>query len=72
MKFCVASIEDGIASLEASDRTVTRIPVSDLPENVREGDWLIKDSDGALVPDPEETRRRRARNRDLFNSLLEP
>lgn len=72
MKYCVASIEDGIAALEAQDRTVIHVPVYALPEGIREGDWLSADDSGSFIVDPDETERRRRYNRSLFESLLEP
>lgn len=64
-------IEDGVATLEFPGRVMREVPVSDLPENAREGDCLTLAEDGALKYDGGETDRRRRENIDLFKSLME-
>lgn len=64
----VDRIESGIAVLERDDRTSIRIPLTELPENVREGDCL-REQDGGFVIDAGETARRREENQSLFRTL---
>jgi len=65
---CVDRITDGIAVLEAPDRTTFTREVNALPPGTREGDCLWEEN-GGFLPAPEETARRRERNRLLFQRL---
>lgn len=67
----VDRIEDGVAVLEYPGREMHEVPASELPEGAAEGSVLTLEEDGGLALSPEETRRRREINRNLFNSLLE-
>jgi Protein of unknown function (DUF3006). len=62
-------IADGIAVLEQDDRTLLRVPLSQLPPGAKEGDCL-RTENGVYFSEPEETDRRRAANRALLNRLL--
>jgi len=64
----VDRIEEGTATLE-SDRRQRQVARELLPPGVREGDCLLEDADGHFVLQPEETRRRRQHNQDLFRRL---
>lgn len=70
LKISIDRIEDGVAFLEFFDRTVMRVPLSELPPSAKEGDILTMTNDGGLAPDEEETLRLRKSNFDLFNSLV--
>lgn len=63
-------IEGDFAVCERADRTMTEIPLAELPGDVREGDCL-RESDGGYIVDMEETRRRRAKSRAMLDSLWE-
>ena len=67
----VDRIEAGIAICEGEGGTFTSIPLSALPRGVREGDCLRPDGDGYII-DKEETARRRAALKSLFDRLKEP
>jgi len=67
----VDRIEAGIAVCEGEDRMTMRIPLSELPKNIREGDCL-RPLPGGYVIDHDETARRRARNKELFDKLKRP
>ena len=69
MKYSVISLEDGIACLESDENVIIRIDVSELPENVKEGDILR--FDGTIyVVDAEATSARRAEVYNKFNRLF--
>lgn len=65
----VDRIGEGVATLEDSGRRQRQVPLEVLPPGVREGDCLLEDAPGHYVPRPEETRRRRQQNQDLFRRL---
>ena len=67
----VDRIEAGFAVCECEGGAFTRIPLSTLPPGVREGDCLRPDGDGYII-DKEETARRRAALKLLFDRLKEP
>jgi len=64
----VDRIEEGTATLE-SGRRQRQVSRELLPPDVREGDCLLEDADGHFLLQPEETRRRRQHNQDLFRRL---
>lgn len=66
----VDRITGGFAVCEREDRTMVELPLSGLPDGLREGDCLRETGDGYAI-DAEETSRRRRRSRDLLNRLLE-
>lgn len=51
------------------EKKMYRLPLSQLPPGLKEGDWLMQTPEGWCI-DNEETRRRREKNRDLFRHLL--
>ena len=67
----VDRIESGFAVCEGEGGVFTRIPISELPLGVREGDCLRPDGDGYII-DKEETARRRAALKSLFDRLKKP
>ena len=69
MKYSVISLEDGIACLESEENVIVRIDVSELPENVKEGDILRFDGTTYVV-DAAATSARRAEVYNKFNRLF--
>ena len=69
MKYSVISLEDGIACLESEENVIVRIDVSELPENVKEGDILRFDGT-AYVVDAAATSARRTEVYNKFNRLF--
>ena len=67
----VDRIEEDIAVCEGPAKAYTQIPLSALPRSVREGDCLRPEGDGYII-DKEETARRRAALKSLFDRLKEP
>ena len=67
----VDRIEAGFAVCEGEGGTFTRISLSELPRGVREGDCLRPDGNGYII-DKEETARRRAALKSLFDRLKKP
>lgn len=65
----VDRIAQGLAVCETEGRDRIVLLVESLPDGVHEGDCL-REQDGVYRIDRAETDRRRARNRDLFRSLL--
>ena len=64
----VDRIEEGIAICEDPAKAYKHIPLSKLPRGVREGDCLRQEGDGYII-DTEETARRRAALKSLFDRL---
>ena len=64
----VDRIEEEFAVCEDETLAFRRILLSQLPPNVREGDCLRPAGDGYII-DGEETARRRALNKQLFDRL---
>ena len=69
--FIVDRIEEGVAVCEGPARAYTQIPLARLPRGVREGDCLRREGDGYII-DAEQTARRRAHNKALFDRLKRP
>ena len=67
----VDRIEAGFAVCECEGGTFTLIALSDLPRNIREGDCLRQGVDGYII-DSEQTAKRRAHNKSLFDQLKKP
>jgi len=67
----VDRIEAGFAVCEDKGGTSAHVALSELPRDVREGDCLRKD-DGCYIIDVEETARRKAAIKALFDRLKEP
>ena len=67
----VDRIEAGFAVCEDAHLALRRIALAALPKGVREGDCLRPDGDGYII-DRDETARRRARNKALFERLKKP
>ena len=65
----VDRIENGMAACEYENREVRKIPLSELPRGISEGDCLRFEG-GRYVRDAEETRRRREANIALFRKLV--
>jgi len=67
----VDRIEAGFAVCEVEGGTFTHIALSELPRGVREGDCLRPNGDGYII-DTEETARRRAALKAMFDKLKKP
>lgn len=70
MYISVDSISEGIAKCEKEDMTTFELPLSSLPEGVREGSVLFLDMNGNYVFDAEEEKRRKQRILDLQSKLF--
>jgi len=64
----VDRIEEGTAVCEVADGSYLHIPLAKLPRGVREGACLRPEGDGYVI-DEEEVKRRKARNKSLFDQL---
>ena len=58
MKYIIDRLEEGLAICETEARERITVPVSHLPENVKEGD-VLQAQDGLFSLDTEETDKRR-------------
>jgi len=67
-KLIIDRIEADLAVCESKGGTFTQIPLSALPRGVREGDCLRLDGENYVI-DTEETARRRAALKSLFDRL---
>lgn len=70
MYISVDSISEGIAKCEKEDMTTFELPLSSLPEGVKEGSVLFLDRNGNYVIDAEEEKRRKQRILDLQSKLF--
>lgn len=72
MTMIVERIEDDLAVIEETDAdgavTLKKLPLDWLPEDVSEGDVLIRTKDGLLI-DRAETEKRRRSNAARFSEL---
>lgn len=68
--WCVDRIEEGLAVLEGPDQSFSRIDLSLLPAQVKEGDCLVQ-SGGQWQIDKEETCRRRQEAVQRFRAVFE-
>ena len=69
MGFCVDRIEGEVAVLSGDGGEITDVPLTSLPDGVREGD-VLRLEDGVWVADPGETVRRAERVRGKLNRLF--
>ena len=69
MRYTVDRIEEGLAVLEAEDRTMQTVPLSQLPHGIREGAVVTASEDGFTV---DEDTARAARIREKMKRLLKP
>ena len=70
MRLIVDRIEGDLAVCEKSDKTMVDIELTQLPEDVKEGDILIE-KDGNYELDLTETEQRRKRVQALMDDLFE-
>ena len=72
MEDCIVDrIEGTYGVCEFPDRRMVRIPLTELPDAVREGDCL-RWGDGVYRIDQEKTQRRRKQAADLLRQLMNP
>lgn len=69
MRYCIDRFEDKYAVCEDDLGVMSDIPVCELPANVREGDVLLKNSNGVYELDENETQRRRVQVLKLMGRL---
>ncbi len=70
MKYSVEAIEDGIATLASDSDSRIFINTKELPEEIKEGDIVIFDSNGYYVSENETQKKRNevfAKQKMLFN-----
>ncbi|WP_455662206.1 DUF3006 domain-containing protein [Pradoshia sp.] len=70
MRLIVDRIEGDLAVCEKSDKTMVDIELTQLPDDVKEGDVLIE-KDGNYELDLTETEKRRKRVQALMDDLFE-
>lgn len=70
MRYVVDRVVDNIVVLEnMSNRDIIEVSVTDVPENIKDGNILIK-QDNKFILDKETEKERRKNIRDKFNKLL--
>ena len=69
MFWTIDRVEEGTAILLCEDGRRSALPAEQLPAGAAEGDWgrLV---DGAFLPDPAQTEKRRQKIRGLLKDLL--
>ena len=68
MRYTVDRLEEGLAVLEAEDRSLLTVPGDQLPPGTREGDAVIATEDGFAAA-PREADARAARIREKIRRL---
>lgn len=69
-KFIIDRFEGNYAICEQEDKTFLRIPKYKLPQECREGDCLIQDSEGMYQKNKEITKNRENRIMERMNRLF--
>lgn len=70
MRYVVDRVVDNIVVLEnMSNRDIIEVSVTDVPENIKNGNILIK-QDNKFILDKETEKERRKNIREKFNKLL--
>lgn len=69
-KYSVDRIENGLAVIEYGNERIN-ISVLSLPSGVREGDILIRHSDGSFAVDRKETERLKREYNKIQNSIFD-
>jgi hypothetical protein len=69
-KFIVDSFDARNAVCETEQGTVVNIPRSNLPEDVKEGDYIILNADGTYSKDEEGTKKRKKHMNKKFRKLF--
>ncbi len=70
MKLIVDRIENGFAVCEKDDLSFINIPLSDLPEETKEGSVLVQNKSGQYILDADEEEKRRAKLLELQKKLF--
>jgi hypothetical protein len=70
-KLIIDRFEGSFAVCEREDKTMVTIPKDKLPNNCKEGDYLIINPDGTYQVDSAATLERKKRIRDKMNRLFE-
>lgn len=68
--YSVDRIEDGIAVLEFPDKTFREVDLSLLPDDVKEGNMLLKADNSTYIHDFDEENFRKQRLLDLQNKIF--
>ena len=66
--YCIDRIEGEYAVIECPNRKMIDVSISELPENIKEGDCLKK-VEGRWIIDNEERERRIKKMKDLLNRI---
>ena len=66
--YCIDRIEGEYAVIECPNRKMIDVSISELPENIKEGDCLKK-VEGRSIIDNEERERRIKKMKDLLNRI---
>ncbi len=69
MKYSVDRIEENIALCEDDDGNALKLPLNELPQNIREGDIIEKTENGFII-DADETQLRRKKMAELQRNLF--
>jgi len=70
-KYIVDRFEGDFAICETKDKTFIKIERHKLPNNTKEGDFLIENDDGSFYVDIEATKERKKHIRKRLDSLFE-
>ncbi len=68
--FIIDRIEEDVAVLETEEKTFINVPLSDLPDGVKEGQALAF-SDGVYTVDTAKTSQRKEKIKSLLKSIME-
>lgn len=69
MKYSVDRIEENIALCEDDDGNTLKLPLNELPQNIREGDIIEKTENGFII-DADEKQLRRKKMAELQRNLF--
>lgn len=68
--YSVSRIEDGVAVIEFPDETFHEIPFSCLPDDVKEGNILVKNEEGVFIHDFKTEEERKKQLLSLQNDIF--
>lgn len=69
MKYSIDRIEENIAVCEGDDGNVLKLKLDELPENIREGEIIVRTENGYTI-DSDETSARRKKMAEMQKKLF--
>ena len=69
MKYSIDRIEENIAVCEGDDGNVLKLKLDELPENIREGDIIVRTENGYTI-DTDETSVRRKKMAEMQRNIF--